>query len=115
MRPCVPTRTCTGRPPDTCVWGLHQKEVIRSFPFGVHGWSYWVYIVGPLAGALIAVGCAFVLRGMGGDAISYAAGSGTLDEGSLAARQRLSQAIDRGEVAPSTDTDTDTDTQRRDA
>lgn len=70
--------------------------------------SYWVYVVGPLAGALIAVGCAFVLRGKGGDAISYAAGSGALDEGSLAARQRLSQAIDRGEVIPSTITDTDT-------
>jgi aquaporin Z len=70
--------------------------------------SYWVYVVGPLAGALIAVGCAFVLRGRGGDAISYAAGSGALDEGSLAARQRLSQAIDRGEVAPSDMTDTDT-------
>jgi aquaporin Z len=70
--------------------------------------SYWVYIVGPLAGALIAVGCAFVLRGRGGDAISYAAGSGALDEGSLAARQRLSEAIDRGEVAPSAITDTDT-------
>lgn len=70
--------------------------------------SYWVYVVGPLAGALIAVGCAFVLRGRGGDAISYAAGSGALDEGSLAARQRLSQAIDRGEVAPSDISDTDT-------
>ena len=32
--------------------------------------SYWVYVVGPFAGALIAVGCAFVLRGRGGDAIS---------------------------------------------
>lgn len=70
--------------------------------------SYWVYVVGPLAGALIAVGCAFVLRGKGGDAISYAAGSGALDEGSLAARQRLSQAIDRGEVVPSDISDTDT-------
>ncbi len=70
--------------------------------------SYWVYVVGPLAGALIAVGCAFVLRGRGGDAISYAAGSGALDEGSLAARQRLSQAIDRGDVTPSDIADTDT-------
>ncbi|MFZ1155204.1 MAG: aquaporin [Solirubrobacteraceae bacterium] len=70
--------------------------------------SYWVYVLGPLAGALIAVGCAFVLRGKGGDAISYAAGSGALDEGSLAARQRLSQAIDRGDVAPSDITDTHT-------
>jgi hypothetical protein len=52
------------------------------------------------AGAVIAVGCAFVLRGRGGDAIAYAAGSGVLDEGSLAAKQRLSRDIDRGEVVP---------------
>jgi aquaporin Z len=62
--------------------------------------SYWVYVVGPLAGALVAVGCAFVLRGRGGDAISYAAGSGVLDAGSLEARQRLSGEIDRGESVP---------------
>jgi aquaporin Z len=40
--------------------------------------SYWVYVAGPLAGALIAVGCAFILRGRGGDPTSYAAGSGEL-------------------------------------
>jgi aquaporin Z len=70
--------------------------------------SYWVYVVGPLAGALIAVGCAFVLRGRGGDPISLAAGSGVLDEGSLAAKQRLSQGIDRGEVVPPGIADQDT-------
>jgi len=62
--------------------------------------SYWVYVLGPLAGALLAVGCAYVLRGAGGDAIARAAGSGVLDEGSLAARQRLSIDIDRGAVVP---------------
>ena len=62
--------------------------------------AYWVYVVGPLAGALIAVGCAIVLRGRGGDAISRAAGSGVLDEGSLTARQRLAQDIDEGERVP---------------
>lgn len=62
--------------------------------------SYWVYVAGPLAGALIAVGCAIVLRGRGGDAISYAAGSGVLDEGRLAAKQHLSEEIDRGEIVP---------------
>jgi len=62
--------------------------------------SYWVYVVGPLAGAVIAVGCAYVLRGAGGDAIARAAGSGVLDEGSLAERQHLSGAIERGDVVP---------------
>lgn len=62
--------------------------------------SYWVYVVGPLAGALIAVGCAFVLRGGGGDPISYAAGSGVLDKGSFAAKQRLTEALTRGEAPP---------------
>jgi aquaporin Z len=70
--------------------------------------SYWVYVVGPLAGVVIAVGCAYVLRGRGGDAISYAAGSGVLDAGSLAAKQRLSQDIDRGEVVPEAIADADT-------
>jgi aquaporin Z len=70
--------------------------------------SYWVYVVGPLAGALIAVGIASVLRGRGGDAIARAAGSGVLDEGSLAAKQRLSEAIARGEVLPPGIADTDT-------
>ncbi len=70
--------------------------------------SYWVYLVGPIAGSLIAVGCAYILRGGGGDPISYAAGSGVLDEGSLAARQRLSRAIERGETIPPGITDTDT-------
>ena len=48
--------------------------------------SYWVYVVGPLAGALIAVGFAYILRGRGGDPISRAAGSGRPGRpGSLAA------------------------------
>jgi aquaporin Z len=62
--------------------------------------SYWVYVAGPIAGALIAVGCAYVLRGAGGDPISMAAGSGVLTPGSLVEKQRLSAAIDRGDVVP---------------
>jgi aquaporin Z len=42
--------------------------------------SYWVYIVGPLAGALLAVAFAFVLRGPGGDPGGRRAGAGTLDQ-----------------------------------
>ncbi len=55
---------------------------VRSFgPALVSGdfSSYWVYVLGPLAGACIAVGCAYVLRGGGGDPMAYAAASGTLD------------------------------------
>jgi aquaporin Z len=41
--------------------------------------SYWVYLVGPLAGSLIAVGIAYILRGPGGrDPGGEAAGSGRL-------------------------------------
>jgi len=40
---------------------------------------YWVYLAGPLAGALVAVGVAWVLRGAGGDAGGRAAGAGRLE------------------------------------
>ena len=83
----------------------------RSFgPALVSGdWSsYWVYLVGPLAGALIAVGFAVVLRGVGGDAISRAAGSGVLDKGALTAKAELSGEIDQGKVIPPGIADTDT-------
>jgi aquaporin Z len=69
--------------------------------------SYWVYVVGPIAGALIAVGFAFVLRGRGGDVIARAAGSGVLDEGALAAKAELSEEIERGKVVPPGIADTD--------
>ena len=41
--------------------------------------SYWVYVLGPIAGALIAVGSAYLLRGAGGDPTSRLAGSGAPD------------------------------------
>ncbi len=40
--------------------------------------SYWVYIAGPIVGAAIAVGCAFVLRGEGGGRSGSAAAQGDL-------------------------------------
>ena len=61
---------------------------------------YWVYVVGPLAGAAIAVGFAFVLRGAGGTAISRAAGSGLLDPGLFERRAHLAAEIDRGKAIP---------------
>jgi aquaporin Z len=83
----------------------------RSFgPALVSGYwtSYWVYLVGPVAGALLAVGCAFVLRGRGGDVISRAAGSGVLDEGALSAKAELSRQIEQGKVVPPGIADTGT-------
>ena len=75
----------------------------RSFgPALVSGdWTaYWVYVAGPLAGAAIAVGCAVILRGRGGDPISHAAGSGVLDPGDLAEKAKLAKDIDAGAVVP---------------
>ncbi len=75
----------------------------RSFgPALVSGdWTaYWVYVAGPLIGAAIAVGCAIILRGRGGDPISHAAGSGVLTPGRLKEKARLAREIDDGRVAP---------------
>jgi aquaporin Z len=41
--------------------------------------AFWAYLAGPLVGTIIAVGCAVILRGRGGDATARAAASGTLD------------------------------------
>lgn len=40
--------------------------------------SYWVYLVGPVAGAVLAVGAAYVLRGSGGGRAGSAAAQGAL-------------------------------------
>ncbi len=75
----------------------------RSFgPALVSGdWSaYWVYVAGPLLGAALAVGCAVILRGRGGDPISRAAGSGMLDRGELTEKAQLAKGIDEGKVVP---------------
>jgi len=64
-----------------------------------HFQSYWVYLIGPLAGAIVAVGCAFVLRGAGTDPVSYAAGSGKLGLEPLPG-DNLHRPIDRGEISP---------------
>ena len=54
----------------------------RSFGPDLALWDfshYWAYLVGPLAGALIAVGFAYVLRGPGGGRSGAAAAQGELD------------------------------------
>jgi len=43
--------------------------------------SWWAYLVGPIAGAAIAVGFAYVLRGRGGGRSGVAAAQGTLGAG----------------------------------
>jgi aquaporin Z len=40
--------------------------------------DYWVYVVGPLVGATLAVGAAFVLRGAGGGRAGSGAAQGAL-------------------------------------
>ncbi len=41
--------------------------------------TYWVYVVGPLAGAVLAVGVAYLLRGRGGGVSGSRAAQGVLD------------------------------------
>ena len=88
----------------------------RSFgPALVSGdWTAdWVYVARPLIGAAIAVGCAIILRGRGGDPIFHAAGSGVLTAGRLEQRAKLAQEIDEGKVVPPglAPTDTNADPQ----
>ena len=45
---------------------------------GGHFSSYWVYVAGPLAGALVAVVVAFALRGPGGGRAGSSAAQGVL-------------------------------------
>jgi aquaporin Z len=40
--------------------------------------GYWVYVAGPLLGAVLAVGFAYILRGRGGDLAALAAAQGEL-------------------------------------
>ena len=40
--------------------------------------DYWVYVVGPLTGAAVAVGIAYVLRGAGGGKSGSGAAQGDL-------------------------------------
>jgi aquaporin Z len=59
--------------------------------------SCWLYVVGPIAGALIAVGSAYILRGAGGDLTSRRSGSGALDPSTPRAGPRMPSEIDPGD------------------
>jgi aquaporin Z len=60
--------------------------------------SFWVYVAGPLAGMLLAVGCAFILRGAGGSTVSLLAGSGRL--GNEFRRKETQEAEMDSEMGP---------------
>ena len=64
---------------------------------------YWVYVVGPLVGALLAVGCAIVLRGRAAARSPRAAGSGVLDPGSSAGAAEAGPRDRRRRRDPSAD------------
>ena len=72
-------------------WALREG---RPDLVGTTFTDYWVYVVGPLMGVAIAVGCAWILRGAGGSPISRAAGSGVLTPGRREASVKLAQEID---------------------
>ena len=60
---------------------------------------FWLYVVGPMLGALLAVGAARALRGRGGGAIAVRAAQGTLNTPS---RGGVAQAppVGQPEVSP---------------
>ena len=57
---------------------------------GANFTDYWVYVAGPLFGALLAVGAAFVLRGRGGGRAGSGAAQGALQHGGQEPRQAMS-------------------------
>jgi len=63
---------------------------------------YWIYIVGPIVGGLIAVGFAYMLRGPGGDTAAITAAQGTLDDSRFRAANSLGRASTLTENAHST-------------
>jgi aquaporin Z len=47
---------------------MNPRRTFGPDLIGANFTAYWVYVVGPLTGAVIAVAVAFVLRGYGGAA-----------------------------------------------
>ena len=57
---------------------MNPARSLRPRP-GPDDWNaWWAYLAGPIAGGIIAVGIAYVLRGQGGGASGTAAATGTL-------------------------------------
>ena len=76
--------------------------------------AYWVYVVGPMTGAAIAVECARILGSRGCDPISRAAGAGVLRPRRAEEKAEPAGEIDAGKVvAPRLEpTSTSTDAKR---
>jgi len=60
--------------------------------------DWWVYLVGPVVGALVAVGIAYILRGRGGDEPAILAAQGRLPE---ILRESAHEPANRGQATPS--------------
>jgi aquaporin Z len=58
--------------------------------------AWWAYLAGPVAGAIIAVGFAWILRGPGGGSSGTAAGQGTLGQRRRSRRRRRRERLGRG-------------------
>ena len=58
--------------------------------------AWWAYLAGPVAGAIIAVGFAWIPRGPGGGSSGTAAGQGTLGQRWRSRRRRRRERLGRG-------------------
>ena len=56
--------------------------------------DYWVYVAGPLTGAVIAVGAAWILRGAGGGRVRVGRGPGGDQDRGGAPRQGLTRGVE---------------------
>ncbi len=65
--------------------------------------AYWVYVAGPIAGAVIAVGAAYILRGRGGGRAGSGAAQGALHEEIARPDQRLNRSAGRRRPAGALD------------